>query len=137
MTQYNILNVKLFNSQLNKVKFAIKNGTEVSLNLSSNMIINSNEETNFAHKLLLTDTQVSNIQKAFGNGSSSNPKFSKTQQILSRGIAGKSLAVMPQVMLLLEKELIAAKLAEKATECYINKGIDELNKNLHQVKLQE
>ena len=51
MTQYNILNVKLFNSQLNKVKFAIKNGTEVSLNLSSNMIINSNEETNFAHKL--------------------------------------------------------------------------------------
>ena len=44
---------------------------------------------------------------------------------------------MPQVMLLLEKELIAAKLAEKATECYINKGIDELNKNLHQLKLQE
>ena len=78
MTQDNILNVKLFNSQLNKVKFAIKNGIEVSLNLSSNMIINSNEEINFAHKLLLTDTQVSKIQKTFRNGSSSNPKFSKT-----------------------------------------------------------
>ena len=44
MTQYNILNVKLSNSQLNKLKFAIKNGTEVSLNLSSNMIVNSNKK---------------------------------------------------------------------------------------------
>ena len=33
MTQYNTLNVKLSNSQLNKLKFAIKNGTEVILNL--------------------------------------------------------------------------------------------------------
>ena len=36
MTQYNTLNVKLSNSQLNKLKSGIKNGTEVTLNLSSN-----------------------------------------------------------------------------------------------------
>ena len=52
------------NSQLNKLKPAIKNGTEVTLNLSSNLIGNSNDETNFPHKLLLTDTQVSKIRKA-------------------------------------------------------------------------
>ena len=52
MTQYNSLNVKLSNSQLNKFKSAIKNETEVVLRLSSNMI--SNNETNFPRKLLLT-----------------------------------------------------------------------------------
>ena len=53
MTQYNSLNVKLSNSQLNKLKSAIKNENEVVLRLSSNMIVN--DETNFPHKLLLTN----------------------------------------------------------------------------------
>ena len=56
MTQYNSLNVKLSNSQLNKLKPAIKNETEVVLRLSSNMIGDSSDETNFPHKLLLTDS---------------------------------------------------------------------------------
>ena len=56
MTQCNTLNVKLSNSQLNKLKSSIKNGTEVTLYPSSNVIRNSNDETNFPHKLLLTDT---------------------------------------------------------------------------------
>ena len=47
MTQYNSLNVKLSNSQLNKLKSAIKNETDVVLRLSSNMIGNSDDETNF------------------------------------------------------------------------------------------
>ena len=42
------------------------------------MIGNSNYETNFPHKLLLTDTNISKICKAFANGSSANIKFSKT-----------------------------------------------------------
>ena len=41
MTQYNSLNVKLSNSQLNKLKSAIKIETDVVLRLSSNMIGNS------------------------------------------------------------------------------------------------
>ena len=57
MTQYNTLNVKLSNSQL-KLKSVIKNGTEVTLNISPNLIGNSNDETNFPRKLLLTNTQV-------------------------------------------------------------------------------
>ena len=58
MTQYNSLDVKLSNSQLNKFKSATKNETEVVLRLSSNMI--GDDETNFSHKLLLTNRQVAN-----------------------------------------------------------------------------
>ena len=65
MTKYNTSNIKLSNSRLNKLKSGIKNGTEVTLNLSTNMIGDSNNETNFPHKLLLTDTQVSRLHKAF------------------------------------------------------------------------
>ena len=61
MTQYNTLNVKLFNSKLNEFKSGIKNRTEVTLNLSSNLIRNSNDETNFPHNIILTNTQVSKI----------------------------------------------------------------------------
>ena len=77
MTQYNSLNVKLSNSQLNKFKSAIKNETDVVLRLSSNMI--GDNEANFPHKLLLTNTQVSNLRKAFANNSSADVKLSKTQ----------------------------------------------------------
>ena len=65
MTHCNSLNIKLSNSQLNKLKSAIKNKTEVVLRLSSNMI--SDDEANFPHKLLLTNRQVSNLRKAFAN----------------------------------------------------------------------
>ena len=78
MTQYNTLNVKLPNSQLNRIKSAIKNGNGVTLNLSSNLIESSNDETNFSFKLLLTDTQVSKTCKVFANGSSAKINFPKT-----------------------------------------------------------
>ena len=58
MTQDNTLNVKLFNSQINKLKSGIKNGTEVTLKISSNIFRDSNDENNFLDKLLLTNTQV-------------------------------------------------------------------------------
>ena len=77
MTQYNILNVKLSNSQLNKLKSEIKNETEVVLRLSSNMI--GHNESNFLHKLLLTNRQVSNLSKAYANYLSADIKWTKTQ----------------------------------------------------------
>ena len=63
MTQYNTLNVTLSNSQLNKLKSGIKNGTEVTLENSLNVVGESNDENNFQHKLLLTDTQFSSFVK--------------------------------------------------------------------------
>ena len=52
MTQYNTLNIKLSNSQLDKLKSGIQNGTEVTLKLSSNFVGDSDDEDNFPHKLL-------------------------------------------------------------------------------------
>ena len=92
MTQYNSLNVKLSNSQLNKFKSAIKNETDLVLRLSSNMI--GDNKNNFPHKLFITNTQVSNLRKAFANNSSANIKLSKTQlskMIQSEGFLGKLL----------------------------------------------
>ena len=62
MTQYNCLNVKLSNSQLNKLKSAIKDETEVVWILSLDMI--GDKESNFPHKMLLTNRQTSNYRKS-------------------------------------------------------------------------
>ena len=94
MTHYNSLNVKLPNLQLNKLKSAIKNETDVVLRLSLNMIGNSDDNTNFPHKLLLTNRQVSSIRKAFAKNTSTDIKLSKTQlskMIQSGGFLGKLL----------------------------------------------
>ena len=72
MTQYNTLNVKFSNSQLNISKSGIKNNTEVTLKLSSNVAGDFNTENNIPHKLILTNTQVLRLRKAFANNSSAN-----------------------------------------------------------------
>ena len=79
MIQYNSLNVKLSNSQLNKLKSAIKNGTDLVLRLSSNIVGHSNNETNFPHKLLLTNRQILSLLKAFANHTSVDVKLPKAQ----------------------------------------------------------
>ena len=92
MTQYNSINVKLSSLLLDKLKSAIKNKTEVVLTLSSKMV--GDDETNFLHKLLLTNRQVSNLRKAFANHSSADIRLSKTQlskMIQSRRFLGKLL----------------------------------------------
>ena len=95
MIQYNRLNVKLSDSQLYKLKSAIKNESDVVLRISSSMVGNSNDNTNFPHKLLLTDRQVANIHKAFSNNLSRDVKFSKTQllkMMQSGGFLGNLLS---------------------------------------------
>ena len=72
MTQYNTSNLKWPNS-------ALKNGTEVTLSFSSNLIGSSNDGTNSLHKSLLTNTHISKIRKTFANGLSGNTNFSKNQ----------------------------------------------------------
>ena len=79
MAQYNSLNVKLSNSQLNKLKSAIKNEAEVILRISSNMVGDSDDKINFPHELLLTNRKVANLRKTFTNYLSTDIKLSKTQ----------------------------------------------------------
>ena len=57
----------------------MNNETKVTLKLSSNFVGGSNNEKTFPHKLLLTNTQIANLCKAFENNSSANIKLSKTQ----------------------------------------------------------
>ena len=64
----------MYNSEINKLKSGIKNRTEVTLKISSNIAGDSNDENNLPHKLLLTNTQVSKLHKAFANNSSANMK---------------------------------------------------------------
>ena len=59
MTQYNTLNVSMSKSQLNKLKSGIKDSAKVTFHLSLNVVRDSNDENNFPHELLLTNTQVS------------------------------------------------------------------------------
>ena len=107
MAQCNSLNVKLSNSQLNNLKSAIKNETEVVLRLSSNMI--GDNETNFPHNFLLTNRQVTNLRKAFANKLTTDIKLPKTQlskMIQSGGFLGGLLGPLLKTGLPLIKNLI-------------------------------
>ena len=109
MTQYNSFNVRLSNSQLNRFKSAIKNENEVVLRLSSNMI--GDNETNFPHKLLLTNRQVSNLRQAFANHLSADIKLSKTQlskMMQSGGFLGRLFGPLLKTGLSLIKNVIKA-----------------------------
>ena len=107
MAQYNSLNVKLSNSQLNRLKSAIKNKTE--LRLSSKMVGNSDNETNFPHKLLLTNRQVANLGKVCTNNSSTDIKLSKNQlpkMMQSGGFLGRLPVPLLKRRLTLMKNVI-------------------------------
>ena len=109
MTQYSSVNVKLSNSQLNKLNSAIKNENGVVIRLSPNMIGDSNDKANFLHEILLTDRQVSSIRKAFSNNLSVDIKVSKTQlsnMIQSGGFLGKLLGLLLKTGLPLIKNVI-------------------------------
>ena len=107
MTQYNSLNVRLSNSQLNKFKSATKNETKVVLRLSSSMI--GDNGTDFSHKLILTNRQVSNLRKALANHSSADIKLSKThlsKMIQSGGVLCRLLGTLLKTGLPLIKNVI-------------------------------
>ena len=108
MTQYNSFSVKFSNLQLSKLKLAIKNKTEIVLKLSSDTIGNCNDETNFPHKLLLTNRQITNHCKSFANNSSVNIRVSKTQLtkiVQSGGFLGRLLGPLLKAGLLLMKNV--------------------------------
>ena len=109
MTQYSSLNIKLSNSQLKKLKSSIKNETDVVLRISSNMVGNSNDNTNFPHELLLTNKQVANIRKAFAKNTLTDIKLSKAQlskMIESGRFLGRLLGPLLKTGLPLMKSVI-------------------------------
>ena len=73
------MNVKLSNLQLYKLRLGIKNGTEVTLKTSSNVVGVSNDNTNFPYKLLSTNTLLLRLHIAPVNNSSAYIKLSQTK----------------------------------------------------------
>ena len=99
----------LLNSPLNNLKSVIKNETNVVLKLSSNMIGNSNDETNFPPKLFLTYRRIENLCKVFANYTPVNIKLSKIQipkMIQSGGFLGRLLGLLLKTGLPLIKNVI-------------------------------
>ena len=133
MTQYNNVNVKLSHSQLNELNSGIKNDAEVTLNPSSNMIRDSNDETNFHHMFWLTDRNNSGLCKTFTNNSSANIKLAKTQLpkiVQSGGFLGRLLGPLMRVDLPIMKSLAKSVLirlgltaAASTTDAAIQKKI--------------
>ena len=76
----------------------MKNDTEVTLKLSSNVVGDSNDENNFPRKLLLTNTLISKLRKAFANNSSANIKLSKPQ-LYKTGQSGECLGRLSGILL--------------------------------------
>ena len=75
MVEYSKVNVKLSNSQLNKLKIVAKNQTGVTLRMNIKMF----NRNNLPHELLLTARQKSKSRNAFGNIMSTDMKISKAQ----------------------------------------------------------
>ena len=70
------------------------------------MIGNSNDQTNFPHKLLITNRQIANFRQAFVNNSSADIKLSKTQlskMVQSGGVFSRLLGPLLKTRLLLIK----------------------------------
>ena len=111
-------------------KSAIKNETDVILRLSSNIIGNSDDETNFPHKLLLTNRQVANIRKAFANHTSTDIKLSKAQLSkmqksgFLRFLAALSKSGLPLLKSVIKPlGMLGLTAAASATDAAINKKI--------------
>ena len=93
MFEYDKVNLKLSNTQLKKLKDAVKDNTGTTLRISSKMF-HGNDLT---HELLLTTRQKTKLRNAFNNNTSADIKLSKEQinkiiLIQSRGFLGSLLS---------------------------------------------
>ena len=75
MAEYNKVNVRLTDTQLKKLKAAVKHNTRTTLRIKLKMF-NGN---NLPHELLLTTRQKTKIRNAFSNNTSTDIKLSKAQ----------------------------------------------------------
>ena len=139
MNQYNSLNGKLSNSQLNKLKSVIKNKADIALRLSSNIVGNSDDETNFPHKLFLTNRQVANLHKAFTKHTPTDIKLSKTQlskMIQSGGFLDGFLGPLLRTGLPLMKSVIKPLAKSVLVLLGLTAAASAANTGIHKKKLR-
>ena len=75
MVEYSKKNVKLTDTQLQKLKNAAKNKTETTLRVSLKVF----DEIDLHHELLLTTRQTAKLRNAFNNNISTDIKLSEAQ----------------------------------------------------------
>ena len=75
MVEYNKVNIKLSDTQLKKLKNAVKNKRGATLRISLK-VFNGN---NLPHELLLTTRQKTEVKNAFNKNMSTDLKISKAQ----------------------------------------------------------
>ena len=105
MVEYNTVNTKLSNSQLNKLKSAVKNKQGTTLRMNAKMF----KGNNLPHELLLTTRQTTKLRNAIENNMSTDIKLSKAQIskiIQSGGFLGKLLGPLLRTGLPLIKNVI-------------------------------
>ena len=105
MVEYNTVNTKLSNSQLNKLKSTVKNRPGTTLRMNTRMF----SANNLPHELLLTTGQITKLRNAIENNMSTNIKLSKAQIskiIQSGGFLGKLLGPLLKTGLPLLKSVI-------------------------------
>ena len=129
MVEYNKVNVKLSNTQLKKLKDAVKDNTGTTLRISSKMF----DGSDLPHGLLLTTRQKTTLRNAFNNNTSADIKLSKEQinkiiLIQSRGFLGSLLSKLAgplmKLAVLLAKHVLAP-LAITAAASALDAGIQK------------
>ena len=75
MVEYSTLNAKLSNSQLHKLRSAVKNRQGTTLRISAKMF----NSDNLPHELLLRTRQTTKLRNAIENNMSTDIKLSKAQ----------------------------------------------------------
>ena len=91
MIKYSKVNVRLSNTQLKKLKDAVKDNTGTTLQINLKMF----DGNDLPHDLLLTTRQKTKLRNAFNNNMSANIKLSKAQIskiIQSGGFLGSLLS---------------------------------------------
>ena len=126
MVEYNAVNAKLSDSQLNKLKSAVKSKQGTTLRMSTRMF-NGN---NLPHELLLTTRQTTKLRTAIENNMATDIKLSKAQIskiIQSERFLGRLLGPLLKAELPLLKSLIKSLglLGLTAANSAIDSGIQE------------
>ena len=110
MVKYSKVNVKLTDTQLKKLKTAVKNKTGTTLRMSLKML----DGNDLPHELLLTTRQKTKLRNAFNNNMSTDLKLSKAQIskiIQSGGFLGSLLSKLAdplmKVAIPLAKDVLA------------------------------
>ena len=103
------------------------------------MIGSSDDKTDFPHKLLLTNRQISNLRKAFANNSSNNIKLSRTQlskMIQLGGFLGRLLGPLLETGLPLMKNLIQPLAKSVLTPLWLTTAASAADSGTHKKNLR-